>query len=67
MAQPVAERAVEVRPFVQRVHLVDAHPDEASAAASMASSTVTGSPLASGTTTLAPGARWSRTASGLTG
>ena len=56
MPQPVAERAVQVRAIVERVHLVDdARPRRRSALASMASSRATGSPLAIGTMMSAPG------------
>ena len=38
VTQPVAERAVQVRAVVQRVHLVDAHAGEVGRGASIASS-----------------------------
>ena len=56
MTEPVAERPVQVRAIVQGVHLVD--PDTASDLphASIASSSVTGSPFASGTMMSEPSA-----------
>ena len=62
MTEAVAERAVEVRTVVQRVHLVHADGLEIGGRGLDASSSVTGSPLASGTMRSAPGPTWSSTA-----
>ena len=65
MAQAVAEGAVQVGPVAQRVHLVDAHAVEVpAAAASIASSSGPGSPLASGTMISVPGPMCSSTSAG---